>query len=859
MSGELLPAVAAEPNRGGVYRPLVATALAVAAGVVVDRLGEASASAGMRAAFAGSATTILLVLATSLKRVGKQPAIWCLLAALAGTGAVRHAIGWSLARSDDLARFARVESQPACLRAVLVDSPRIAPPPANSLLRALPQGHSSEATIAITAIRDGVVWRPASGRCRLRVAGQLLHADAGDAVLLYARIARPGPPLNPGQYDWGAAERIAGRLAEAYCRDPQCVIVERPAAKSAVAAWGASLRRASENSLRSAVGPRQGDLAAAVIFGARERLPDKTTEAFLRTGTIHLMVVSGLHAGMLAAMAWGVLRLAGCGERARVAGTLTALGAYVLAVGPQAPVVRASVLVAAWLAATTLGRRASAVNVLAAAALAILAMNPAEAFRTGTQLSFVSVATLVGASGVVARRSRRTPLQDLLAEVRPWWERWGRGALRALAVGSLASTAVWIVAGPLVAAKFHIVTVGGVMLTPFLMPLVSAAMGAGLMATTLGWVSPALAAIPGAICAGCLALVQRAIERADAWSWSHAYTAGPSDWWLVGWYVLGGIGILTAPRAGKLPRMIVAAALWGICGFGAAEMGRRAGDQLECTFLAVGHGTCVVMELPGGQTVLYDAGSLNSPESTGRTIAQYLWNRGIRRIDAIVLSHADVDHYNAVPTLLELMPIDAVYVSPMMFDPVATDGRLQAPDYLREQIKLHGAPLREVWMGDKLRLADPRAAIDILFPPREGVYGRDNANSILLSVEFAGRRVLLPGDLESPGIELVMADPPVDCDVLLAPHHGSAASDPPGFAAWCTPEWVVFSGGDAERTAAVDRTYQRAGAVVLHTAASGAVRFSLSAEGVKVAPTVRPFHDRAPTAPEDDFTETPSQ
>ena len=72
--------------------------------------------------------------------------------------------------------------------------------------------------------------------------------------------------------------------------------------------------------------------------------------------------------------------------------------------------------------------------------------------------------------------------------------------------------------------------------------------------------------------------------------------------------------------------------------------------------------------------------------------------------------------------------------------------------------------------------------------------GRDNANSILLAVEFAGRRILLPGDLESPGIERVMADPPLDCDVLLAPHHGSEQSDPPGFAAWCTPEWVVMSG-----------------------------------------------------------------
>ena len=128
-------------------------------------------------------------------------------------------------------------------------------------------------------------------------------------------------------------------------------------------------------------------------------------------------------------------------------------------------------------------------------------------------------------------------------------------------------------------------------------------------------------------------------------------------------------------------------------------------------------------------------------------------------------------------------------------------------------------------MGDRLRTGDANVTFEVHHPSREGLMARDNANSLLLAVEFAGRRILLPGDLESPGIEQVIADPPLDCDVLLAPHHGSPLSDPPGFAAWCTPEWVVFSGGDRDRTTLSQHSYQRAGAVVRHTAASGAVSF----------------------------------
>jgi competence protein ComEC len=96
-----------------------------------------------------------------------------------------------------------------------------------------------------------------------------------------------------------------------------------------------------------------------------------------------------------------------------------------------------------------------------------------------------------------------------------------------------------------------------------------------------------------------------------------------------------------------------------------------------------------------------------------------------------------------------------------------------------------------------------------------------------LGVEYAGKRLLLPGDLESPGMEDLMAELPYDCDILLAPHHGSRRSDPPGFAVWSTPEWVVISGGGGDDIADVQRTYERAGANVLATIRSGAIELTI--------------------------------
>ncbi len=258
------------------------------------------------------------------------------------------------------------------------------------------------------------------------------------------------------------------------------------------------------------------------------------------------------------------------------------------------------------------------------------------------------------------------------------------------------------------------------------------------------------------------------------WPGNHTWVSGPANWWLIGFYGAIVCWALVPRVVPPLRWCLALAAGWSALGLTTSLLPWRTSDRLECTFLSVGHGAAVIVELPGGKTLLYDAGRLGSPTLAARAVAGYLWSRGITHLDAVVISHADADHYNAVPALLEQFPVGAVYVSPVMFERAA--GGLKA---LRAAIDKSGAPLREVHGGDRLSgVGDAR--IEVLHPPRVGVLGSDNANSIVLTVEYQGRRLLLTGDLESPGLEDVIAEEPFDCDVLLAPHHGSANSDPAG-------------------------------------------------------------------------------
>ena len=824
------PTPRAEARPPTPYRPLLWLAAAVGTGVVADSLFETQLGGPLFGMWWWAGTALLLISALFQYTGRGRAASLLIFMSAACLGGAWHHWRWNFAMPDDLVRFARITPEPTCVEAVLADRIKVSPPADSSPLRAMPAQTMSEATVRVVAIRDGDQWRPASGWSRLRVAGQWRGAAQGDRLQLFAQLGKPHPPMNPGEFDWAAHERRAGRLTELFCASAQCVNVEGRAGRFRPSAWVEAARAWCEARLAGSVAPAAAPLVLATLLGDQERLSDSTKDAFLQTGSIHLLVVSGMHVALLATMAWGLARLAGLSSRAQLAVTVAAVCLYAAIVGPQASVTRATIIALTTMLALAIGRAASAGNLLGAAALAVMAYNPGEVFRAGTQLSFLSVGVLIAYTRAGKRSRPFDPLAQLIADHRPLVARlWRRVASATLAM-TVASLVVGIAIAPLVAYHFHIVTPASILLTPIAGPLIALALYAGAALVSGGWLLPPLAALLGAVCGQSLELAERIVVAARDVPGSYFYSAGFSASWLCLGYGAA-VALAAVPRWRPSARWQLAlATLWFTLGYVDLAAPRTAGDELRCTFLAMGHGTCVVMELPTGETILYDAGSLGSPVAASRTIASYLWSRGIDRIDALVLSHADIDHYNAVPGLVERFPVDAVYVSPMMFDPIATDGNLTVPNYLRDLLAARGIPMKEIWMNDRLRTTDSRVAISVLHPPRDGVPGRDNANSLLLSIDFAGRRILLPGDLESPGIERVMAEPPTDCDILLAPHHGSAGSDPPGFAAWCTPEWVVMSGERPERTNVAQRSYQAAGADVAHTAASGAVCFVLSAE-----------------------------
>ena len=394
----------------------------------------------------------------------------------------------------------------------------------------------------------------------------------------------------------------------------------------------------------------------------------------------------------------------------------------------------------------------------------------------------------------------------------------------------LISLTIWLLTLPLVMARFHLITPVSLLLNPLAWAPMSLALVSGLATLLLGGWAPPLAWLSGMLCNGCLWFVERLVAAAHWAPWGHFWTPGPAEWWLTGFYAA--LAAAAAfPRLRPPRRWAVAAlAAWITIGFAAAGL-RSWSDRgrMTCTFLSVGHGLAVVMEFPSGEAMLYDAGQMGSPHAATRAIAGYSWSRGRSRLDGVVLSHADIDHYNGLPGVLERFSVGAIYVTPQMFQ--QTNKAVLA---LHEAIDRSGARLRRVWSGDRLS-AGGDCTMEVIHPPQLGVAGRDNANSLTLLVCCRGRRILLTGDLESPGLDDVMAEEPLHCDVLLAPHHGSKRSEPEDLAAWSTPGWTIISNDRRIDLRSVVAAYRAVGSRVLHTGELGAITFTIDAAGIRAA------------------------
>jgi competence protein ComEC len=863
-------------------RPLVLVAACVAAGCLAGRLvplvpGFESGpwrTSSLAVAWWWSAMGALAVWGTCLRRGRPWAAAASLGAAIGCTAAAWSAARFDLFPGDDLAwqfESAQVEAGmtpgpvPVAVVGIVLESPRLLPSPVADPRQAAAIGPSSEFILAVQRLRDGGRWRDASGRAAVIVDGDPPPVAVGSRVRIFGRGLRPAAALNPGEFDFRLRARTSRCLSIIRVHAASCIRILAEPPWWAVGPAIDRLRARGVGTLHEHVSSSRAPLAAALLLGSRESLPRQDADDFLVTGTVHILSISGLHVGLLAFALFRICRWLLVPRGWALVTVAACTGLYMLLVRAETPVVRATLLV--WLAClgAATGRRSPAVNALAVAAVVILACRPGEVFGAGAQLSFMSTAVLVAVSAALARpRAEPDPIERLIDRSRSPAEKLVRRLAWNVWVLFVTGAAVWAVSAPLVGARFHVLSPIGLVLNVLIAPFVALAMGWGLACLLTAGLSPAVAGLCGAACDGALACIGGLVSWAADVPGGHVWLAAPPCWWVAGWYaVLAAVCFwLPAERLARARTWGVVTAAWiaiGLAGCGLGRLAEPGVGPLRMVMAAVGHGCGIVVRSPSGRCLVYDAGRLGAPAAARRALAGVLWSEGLRRIDTLVISHADADHFNAVPQLLERFAVGEVLITddfPASRSSAVTD--------LLEQIYRRGIPLRTVRAGEEFAI-DPQCRVRVLHPaasaadiepaagpadsdaaeagaiaadPQGGRALADNERSIVLAVESAGRRLLLPGDLEGEALDRFVAAGPDRCDVLVAPHHGSRSSLPPDIARATAPTWILVSGQGGAGWPEVRAAYGAAstGGVsrVLKTGGEGAIAVEATAAGVGV-------------------------
>ncbi len=656
-------------------------------------------------------------------------------------------------------------------------------------------------------------WQPAVGRVMVSAPGLLPGLFRRGARVEIAGVLRPPDgPAAPGAFDHAGYLRWRGIFFE--LRTTDAADWRLAGGHPPVIGWSERFGDWARTILARGLNPADEEVDAlnAMALGWKSGLTDDVKEPFMRSGTMHVFAISGLHIGLLATFTTQLLRLLPMSRGAAGGVVLPVVWFYTAATGWQPSAIRATVMISVVMGGWMLARPADLLNSLAGAALILLAWDPRQLFHAGFQLSFA----VVGALGLLlpefdSLRRRLFALDPFLPrELASAWRRTLEGAGWWVCGSVAVAVSAWIGSLPLAAHHFHLVTPSSLVTNLAVVPLSSLALASSL----------------GSLACGAWAPGVSELFNHGAWFWMRLTLAVsrwaaqvPGGYWYVRqppmpatvlWYLLLVVGTRRWWRrpALRIALVIATALLAGTAGYVYTDRAREA--RVVVLPLGGGHAVWVHQD---GESLLVDTGDAVAAAWITRP---FLQAQGVNRLKSLVLTHGDVRHVGGAPGIAgEFSPSELV-VSPLKF-------RSQAYRRVLEDLG-RLVPNRLVRLDDGARVADSI----VRHPEATDRVGRADDGSMVLDVGLGGSRVLLVADLGREGLRrLRLRHPELRADIVVAglADHGEPVSA--GFvAALGASLWIV---ADARRpvtasaSAEVKARLRRSSVPVLFTSDTGAL------------------------------------
>ncbi|GAB4339793.1 MAG: DNA internalization-related competence protein ComEC/Rec2 [Desulfobulbaceae bacterium] len=700
--------------------------------------------------------------------------------------------------------------------------------------------------------------RPARGTVRLTLEGTLPpEIRPGSTIMVLTRAGRTSGYRTPGVFDYRLHLAEKGIHVTGRIESPAAILPFRDSVRSP---WKDSrflperFRQKTARFLAATLDERTGSIYQALLIGSRATIPDDVLEQFKASGTMHLLAISGLHMGLLGLMitvglTWVLKRSTRLLLRTHVP-TIATLGAlaplicYGFIAGLNTPVLRALLMSVLFLVGIVLQRRRSLLPIVAGAALLMLTWKPLALFTVSFQLSFASVLAIAFMYPRLLRRFENAATPG--------------GTLRATATSMLlVSLAATIGTLPFMLFHFNRVSLVGPVANLLVEPLLCFwALPFGLVSLVAQPFLPDVAALLLKTGSLGIAAADRLTGLFARLPFSDVHGIVPTPWEMIGFYLLLFLWFFRhrIPRA--LPLVLTGLLLLAFSYLHGLWFPLPT-KTAEISYLDVGQGSSTFVRLPGGHTLLIDAGAKTSPgfDVGERIIAPYLRKKRIWRLDDIILTHPHSDHVNGLGYLSEQFSPRRIWIN---------GDRSEEKRYHRW---LDGAAHRGTRIikpqtgrvvveegGEKNVLTFIQGAE----PPVRGIPVNDR--SLVIRLDIGEIAFLFPGDIGRDRERLLVErGARLRADVLLAPHHGARGSGSASFIAAVDPSVIVVSAGrsPARRYPWPGHlaNWREKGIQVLTTGEAGTVTCFTDGTTLRIPAVMEPFQDAKGILRANDFPE----
>jgi len=779
------------------------------------------------------AAIIILLLLRAKPKIESWKFAYPVLACAVCLGAVRLT-NYHTPGADDIRNFVADEQKLATIRGVIVTKPFVNDNNDWVFSKFKYTDPVSSFYLEANEVKTTDGWAKVSGTVRVQVNGPVLDLKAGDYIQIDCWLNRFGESSNPGQFD--TAEYLARKnvfiAASVESRDG-IELLKNSEAGSVFMRIQRKLRDTATTALLDPYLESQNrGLLQALVLGYRVQIDNETIIAFRKTGLLHFLCLSGMNFGIVIGIIWWLCKTAGLMKRASAAVCMIAAVIFLLVVPPNSPALRAGIVCFVFCASFFFSRRPNPLNSLSLAAIILLLIKPTDLFEASWQLSFAATFGIIALTDRISfylyekiTDNFRPPKTNLFARI---IAKLGSFILNTFSI----SFAAWLASAGILLHQFYTITWLTSVWTVFVSPLIGVISIIGYVKMVVALFLPFTADITGIIINGLSNVLIWVVKYIAHWNISEILTGKVPIGVIILYYALVFVAVFTRFKRPYIKKIICAAAAVMIAGFFVADRYHKSHrDDLTVTILDVGHGQAIVAELPGKANILFDSGSLYTSSVGGRIVVPFLNYKGINRLDAIVISHSDIDHINGIPEIAENCKVGGIYADETFFE-----AKQKPPaEFLNNWLNKKGLKIQS--LGKDLNLND-NAKIKILWPDkRTGEYERlsDNDKSTVSLIEFAGVGILLTSDIEKFAQEkLIELYPALKAEVVIAPHHGSTRTLSVDFFEKLGEKILIYSCGERQYEKR-QTTERKQDAIKYYTAGDGAITICVDKNGaVKV-------------------------